>query len=163
PYNQQVANNGAGWDTLLSYLGQIRQQDNAPFDVYYYGAFAPAASAIQYCGGGGGAGLGNIAGAGDAFSRAASGRGFGDGGGQASGIAWETAVHEIGHTHGRYHSPCGGAAQPDPNYPYPNAIIGDWGYNLLTKQLYDPNQYTDVMGYCQPVWISDFTFKALLQ
>src|SRR4029079_14363205 len=77
----------------------------------------------------------------------------------ASGIAWETSVHEIGHTHGRDHSPCGGAAGADPSYPYQGAIIGKWGYNLLTQQLYNPNNVTDVMGYCQPIWVSDFTFK----
>lgn len=159
-YNQQVASNGSGWDQLLGYLGEVRQQDNAAFDVYYYGAFSPAAGVGQYCGGGCVAGLGNIGGVNDSYSRAAIGLGFSDDGGA---IAWETAVHEIGHTHGRYHSPCGGAAGADPNYPYQNAIIGKWGYNLVTQQLYEPNSYTDVMGYCQPIWVSDFTFNGFMQ
>lgn len=157
-YNQDVSPNGYGWDQLLGYLGDVRSQDNAPFETYYYGIFSPAQGVNQYCGGGCVAGLGNIAGVGDSYSRAAIGLGFSDDGGA---IAWETAVHEIGHTHGRYHSPCGGAAGADPAYPYPNAQIGVWGYNLLSKKLYSPTNVTDVMGYCQPIWVSDFTWKAL--
>ncbi len=157
-YNNDVSPNGAGWDELLGYLGQIRSNDNAPFDVYYYGIFSPANGVGSFCGGGCVAGLGNIAGVGDSYSRAAIGLGFSDDGGA---IAWETAVHEIGHTHGRYHSPCGGAAGTDPNYPHPGAEIGVWGYNLLKKSLYNPTSYTDVMGYCTPIWISDFTYKGL--
>lgn len=155
-YNSAVNANGNGWDGLLGYIGQVRADDNAPFDAYYYGIFSPSNSVGQYCGGGCVAGLGNIGGPGDPYSRAAIGLGFSDDGGA---IAWETAVHEIGHTHGRYHSPCGGAAGTDPAYPYDNAIIGVWGYNLLSKQLYNTTGYTDVMGYCQPIWVSDFTYK----
>ncbi len=155
-YNQDVSPNGSGWDSLLGYLGDVRSQDNAPFDVYYYGIFAPAQGVNQFCGGGCVAGLGNIAGVGDSYSRAAIGLGFSDDGGA---IAWETAVHEIGHTHGRYHSPCGGAAGTDPQYPYPKAQIGVQGYNLLTQKLYNPTTVTDVMGYCTPIWVSDFTWK----
>lgn len=158
-WNQDVSPNGYGWQELLGAVGQLRQQDGAAFDVYYYGIFAPAQSIGQYCGGGCVAGLGNIGGPGDAYSRAAIGLGFGEDGGQ---MAWETAVHEIGHTHGRYHSPCGGAQGTDPNYPYSGAKIGVWGYNLLTQKLYDPNGYTDVMGYCFPIWVSDFTYLGFL-
>ncbi len=35
-----------------------------------------------------------------------------------------------------------------------------WGYNLLTKAFHDPKE-TDVMGYCDHVWISDYTFTGL--
>lgn len=160
PYNGQVDANGNGWDQLLGYLGQLRADDNAPFDMYYYGAFSPASSFENFCGGGCVAGLGNIGGSGDAYSRAAIGLGFNYDGGS---VAFETAVHEIGHTHGRYHSPCGGAAGTDPKYPYAGAKIGVWGYNIITGKLYDPNANTDVMGYCQPIWISDFTWKGIYQ
>lgn len=156
-YNNTVSNNGNGWENLLAYIGQVRANDNAPFEAYYYGIFSPAAGVGQYCGGGCVAGLGNIGGPSEEYTRAAIGLGFSDDGGA---IAWETAVHEIGHTHGRYHSPCGGAAGADPQYPHQNAIIGVWGYNLLTEKLYSPTGYTDVMGYCQPIWVSDFTYKA---
>jgi hypothetical protein len=154
-YNSTVSSNGAGWDNLLGTIGQLKADDNAAFEVYYYGIFSPSQSVNTYCGGGCVAGLGNIGGISDSYARSAIGLGF------AGDIAWETAVHEIGHTHGRYHSPCGGAQGTDPAYPYQNAIIGVWGYNLLTEQLFSPSGFTDVMGYCQPIWVSDFTYKGL--
>ncbi len=81
----------------------------------------------QFCGGGCVAGLGMIGGSQDAYSRAAIGLGY------SGEIATETAVHEIGHTHGRQHSPCGGAQGTDPAYPYQDGSIGVWGYDLLDK------------------------------
>lgn len=158
-WDQAVNANGYGWGELLGYVGEVRQQDATPADVYYYGIFAPAQTVTEYCASGCVAGLGNLAQPGDPYSRAAIGLGMSDDGGAT---AWETAVHEIGHTHGRQHSPCGGAQGTDPNYPYSGAKIGVWGYNLLTQQLYDPNAYTDVMGYCLPIWISDFTYLGIL-
>lgn len=155
PWNSSVDSNGNGWGELLTQIGDLRQNDNAPSDVYYYGIFSPAQDVNQYCGGGCVAGLGNVGGPGDAYARAAIGLGF------SGDIATETAVHEIGHTHGRQHSPCGGAQGTDPAYPYQGASIGVWGYDLLSKQLLSPADTTDVMGYCQPVWVSDFTYKAL--
>ncbi|MBK8251948.1 MAG: hypothetical protein IPK82_04695 [Polyangiaceae bacterium] len=155
-YSGDVSPNGFGWDKILGYLGQVRSQDQAPFDVYYYGIFAPANSIGQFCGGGCVAGLGNIGGPGDAYSRAAVGLGFEN----DSVASWETAVHEIGHTHGRFHSPCGGAQGTDPGYPYSGGKIGVWGYSLPKQQLFAP-EAKDVMGYCYPIWISDFTYNAL--
>jgi hypothetical protein len=78
-------------------------------------------------------------------------------------VSWETAVHELGHAFGRYHSPCGGADGIDPGYPYPNGFIGTWGYNLLTRQLYPPATVADVMSYCEPIWVSDYTWKGLFE
>ena len=158
-FKQEVSPFGGGWENLLGYVGQVRQQDNAAFDVYYYGIFAPAQSMGQFCGGGCVAGLGNLGGPGDAYSRAAIGLGFPDG----AQMAWETAVHEIGHTHGRQHSPCGGAAGADPNYPHPNAATGVWGYDLVTQKLFDPAAFKDVMSYCYPIWVSDFTYVGFLE
>ena len=157
-YNQDVDPGGYGWDQLLGYIGDVRSQDQAAFDVYYYGIFSPAKTLSQYCGGGCVAGLGNIAGVGDSYSRAAIGLGMSDDGGQT---AWETAVHEIGHTHGRYHAPCGGAAGVDPQFPYSGAKLGVWGYNQIKKHLFNPMSTTDVMGYCLPIWVSDYTWNGL--
>ncbi len=160
PYNQDVSPNGYGWQELLGFVGDLRQQEQAAFDVYYYGIFNPSNSLGQFCGGGCVAGLSNLAfGPGDAYSRASIGLGFSDDGGP---LAWETAVHEVGHAHGRQHSPCGGAQGVDPAYPYPGAKLGVWGYDLAKQQLVDPGPYTDVMGYCVPIWVSDFTYVALM-
>ncbi len=154
-WKNSVYADGNGWDGLLDAIATLRQNDNAPDDVYYYGIFSPTSDAGQFCGGGCVAGLGMIGAASDAYSRAAIGLGF------TGEIATGTAVHEVGHNHGRKHSPCGGAQGTDPAYPYAGASIGVWGYDLLTKELFSPDKLTDVMGYCNPVWISDFTYKAL--
>jgi hypothetical protein len=70
----------------------------------------------------------------------------------------DLAAHEIGHNLGRRHSPCGVAG--DPSYPYPGGLIGNFGFNLSTFQVI-PDTNTDVMGYCDNVWISDYTYEGL--
>jgi hypothetical protein len=72
-----------------------------------------------------------------------------------------TMAHEIGHAHGREHAPCGGAQGVDRGFPYKGGGIGVWGYNILDKSLVSPSQGKDMMGYCQPEWVSDYTFTAL--
>jgi hypothetical protein len=155
---QSVDPNGNGWGELLDGIAQLRANDNAPAEVYYYGIFSPASSANQYCGGGCVAGLGMVASsAQDTYSHAAIGLGF------SGDIATETAVHEIGHTQGRNHAPCGGAQGVDPGFPYAGAKIGVWGYDLVSKQLLSPSTTTDMMGYCSPIWISDYTYSAIFK
>ena len=51
--------------------------------------------------------------------------------------------------------------QADANYPYDNGGIGIWGFDPRTGGLINPGSYTDIMGYCDPVWVSDFTVKAI--
>ena len=69
-----------------------------------------------------------------------------------------TYAHELGHNVGLRHAPCGSASGPDPDYPYDNGDIGVWGYDLRRSRLLNPEQYADLMGYCRPRWISDFSF-----
>ena len=153
-WNQTISPNGSGWSQILDTVAQLRQQEGTPPDVYYFGVFAPAPSFNQFCSSGCVAGLGMVGSATDNYSRAAVGLGY------SGDDAWTTAIHEIGHTHGRNHSPCGGAQGVDPDYPYSGANIGVWGYDLGSKQLIGPSQGKDVMGYCDPIWISDYTYKA---
>lgn len=75
--------------------------------------------------------------------------------------ALQTCQHELGHTMGRYHAPCGGAAGPDPTYPYAGAKIGSWGYDAKLKQLMQPMGYVDLMSYCSPAWVSDYNYRAV--
>lgn len=136
-----------GWSNLLDQITQLRQSDNAPEDVYYYG--------IHNANGNGLLGLGWIGGSNDVWSRTAIGVGW------TGDTAPETAVHELGHNHGRGHSPCG--VSGDSSYPHPGARIGVWGYRPSTKELLDPNDYVDFMSYCSPAWISDWNFKHIFQ
>jgi hypothetical protein len=160
PYNQDVGAYGQGWEALLGYVSQVRQQDGAGFDVYYYGIFNPSNSLNQFCAGGCVAGLSNLTTSpGDSYGRASIGLGFSD---QGGAFAFETAAHEVGHAHGRFHAPGCGAQGTDPQFPYSGGKTGVWGYNLLTQQFYDPATHADVMSYCVPIWVSDYTFTALM-
>jgi len=71
-----------------------------------------------------------------------------------------TAAHEFGHNLGREHAPCGDPAYPDPDYPYSNGIIGQFGFNLSQFTVI-PDNYKDIMSYCSPEWVSDYTYRGL--
>lgn len=71
-------------------------------------------------------------------------------------------AHEVGHTMGLPHAPCGGPSGVDPNYPYPGASIGTWGYDVATAAVYNPASYTDLMSYCNPTWVSDYNYDKVL-
>ena len=75
----------------------------------------------------------------------------------------EVMAHELGHLLNRRHAPCGSAAGPDYHYPYRGGTIGAAGLDLQDQQTLDPWLYTDVMGYCSPLWVSDFTYKGVLE
>lgn len=75
-------------------------------------------------------------------------------------------AHELGHNYGRAHTPCGGPSQVDANYPstglYVGGRIGVWGYDQISRTLKDPQIYTDIMGYCNSQWISDYTYVGMM-
>ena len=72
-----------------------------------------------------------------------------------------TLAQELAHAMGRLHAPCGVAKAMDTKYPYADASIGTWGWDLETKELVDPNEVVDFMSYCSPVWVSDYTYAGL--
>jgi hypothetical protein len=72
-------------------------------------------------------------------------------------------AHELGHNMGRQHSPCGGPANPDPEFPHVGAAIGEAGYDVLHKRLRGPRGFTDYMSYCATNWTSDYTYRKILE
>jgi hypothetical protein len=73
----------------------------------------------------------------------------------------ETAAHEIGHNLGRSHAPCGNPSGPDPSYPYAGGAIGQFGLDVPKSVLWSATTTYDLMGYCDPQWVSDYTYKGL--
>ncbi|BDG15307.1 peptidase M66 [Thermus brockianus] len=129
------ANNGNTWGQLLDELRLLRQADGS--GRYYYGFVR-----VTYTSG--------IAGIGYIGHPVAAGWDY-------ASSAPAVMAHELGHNFRREHAPCGTSG--DPNYPYPGGKIGTWGYDLATATLYDPNQYYDLMSYCSPEWVSDYTYE----
>jgi len=89
--------------------------------------------------------------------------------GAPAAIAWDKAssapgviAHELGHNFGRSHAPCGNPGGPDPQYPYVNGSIGTWGLDLPAMDLKAPGTYKDLMSYCNPDWISDYNYLAVM-
>ncbi len=70
-------------------------------------------------------------------------------------------AHEVGHNMSLRHSPCGRPQQVDPDYPYPDGNIGVHGYDPRADTLVDPST-PDLMSYCLPQWISDYSFNKAL-
>ncbi len=162
PWNQELSPNGDGWfGPGLALLG-YRSEDGSSDDVYYYGMFNPRETINQWC----------IAGCllgvtllndsppdvGSVNLRLALGVGYTE-------RAADVAAHEVGHAHGRQHAPCGPPGNTpdgiDPGYPYPNGHTGVWGWDIVTGELKDPADHTDIMGYCDSQFVSDYTYRAL--
>lgn len=146
----------AGWASLLDVVRQTRAGDRAPEDVYYFGLVAPADTHAIYCGTGCTTGVSFTPRSPSGNSQVSLGLGF------TGPVSVDAVVHELGHAHGRAHAPCGRPDRPDPAFPYPEALIGVWGYDARgTGQLQSPESTRDIMGYCGPRWVSDYTYRGL--
>lgn len=78
-------------------------------------------------------------------------------------------AHEIGHVLGLSHAPCGAPSQIEPQWPtgahYDGALLGpspllDAG-TLVPLNLTRASERTDLMGYCEGIWLSDFHYHKL--
>jgi hypothetical protein len=83
--------------------------------------------------------------------------------------ARDLVAHELGHTFGRRHTPCGGPTGIDLSYPVPTGTLDvaghdvySWANGLATSAAAVSTNTGDVMGYCFPVWSSAYTYKAVL-
>jgi hypothetical protein len=148
------------WNTALNQIRAKRQQDAPAADVYYYGLLKCTDTFQQFCQGGCTAGIGYVGSASQAQTRASMGIAF------TGSQSPATMAHEIGHNHGRNHAPCvpqgGSISGVDDGFPYDGANIGVWGYDSRSKMLVDPDGITDIMGYCNNKWISDYTYDGLV-
>ncbi|MFT3712607.1 MAG: M66 family metalloprotease [Archangium sp.] len=134
-WTQEISPSDANsWAALLGGLAQAKGSDGS--DRNYYGW-------VRANFGGGVAGIGYLG------QATATGR----------DDSAQVAAHELGHNFGRNHAPCGGAAGADPSYPYPNARIGTYGWN--GSQLLAPTQFVDLMSYCNPGWVSDYSYEGV--
>jgi hypothetical protein len=157
PWPLAVDARGQGWDQLLAALMRMRRSDFVDDDVYYVGVFAPAPTMNQYCHGGCILGIAPSAAFWDIGLRVAMVVGF-----QGAPAADGTLAQELAHAMGRGHAPCGGPDYVDTDYPYANATIGVAGWDVVKKQIVDPDSRRfDFMSYCGPVWTSDYTWKGI--
>ncbi len=76
--------------------------------------------------------------------------------------AGNTFAHEIGHAIGLRHAPCGGAAGPDPGYPFPNANTGAFGMDIAAGNVVKGPTLPDIMSYCDNQWVSAYNYNIVL-
>jgi hypothetical protein len=132
-----ASNSNSAWDALLVEMELLRVSEGSPRN--YFGivktSYNGGIAGISYIGGNASVGY--------------------DG---ASAV--EIISHELGHSWGRFHAPCGINGNTDPHYPYPAGNIGVYGLDVATKTLYPPAT-AEVMSYCHPQWISDYTYSGV--
>ncbi len=138
-----LTSGGTNWSAVLGEIYNLRTAQGSA--ATYYGVVK-----VNY--GSGVAGLGYV--------------------GAPAAIGWDNtsggtntlvAAHELGHTFGRWHSPCSVSSGLQAGYPYAGGVTGQYGYSASANKLYAPNA-GDIMGYCfSNTWISDFTWEAVMQ
>ena len=146
-WNEPLSNFGE----LNSFMSQMRFDEGAAPEVYYYGL-------VDVCSGGLGGAGGQAYGIPSdptsmdaAYQRVSSGLSLPD------NPEWsaETFVHEVGHSQGRRHVACNGQeGGPDPTYPIEGGDVGEWGFGVIDFALRHPTVHKDYMTYCHPVWVS---------
>ncbi|MBN2341862.1 MAG: hypothetical protein JXX29_03660 [Deltaproteobacteria bacterium] len=154
---------GNGWETLLNEVTNRRATDGVDGDVYYMGLFCPMEKFYDwndpensFCNYACVTGLSwQVTAIGDSYLRASIALGYED------PDTPVTVAHELGHAHGRLHSPSGGADYVDSSYPVSDGTLDVLGYGTRQEQLFIADQYFDFMGYDYPQWVSAYTYSAL--
>lgn len=149
-FTGNINQHGQIWSDLLAEMASVKEFENAPDSQVYYTNVPVSANGRTWFTSG-------IAGIGYIGYRASVALDFGN-----NDQTGALAAHEIGHNFTRRHSPCGGAAGTDPGYPYADARIGVHGFDIVQNALYLPQSTVrDVMSYCDPQWVSDYTYRGL--
>ncbi|HTN48269.1 MAG TPA: IPT/TIG domain-containing protein [Burkholderiaceae bacterium] len=133
------------WQNALNELRQLRAMEVASGNTtrFYFGFVKRS--------GGGIAGIGYVP-------------GFAAIGWDANTLWPRTMSHELGHNLSRPHAPCGGAASPDPNYPYAGGLLGPTPLTDSIPAAIDiqsPSGLADIMGYCNGSWFSDYNYREM--
>ena len=140
--NVERRNDGGGWSAWLREITLLWELEGQI--GYYYGV-----AGLPY--GSGVVGQGNLPPTGTLVG---------------ASVGWpnkRTLAHEVGHSMSLRHAPCGGAGGPDPSFPYSDGSIGIIGYDVGRRTMLHPRTYSDLMSYCRPYWISDFSFSKALR
>jgi len=134
-----LASSGTNWSPVLAELLALRTAEGS--SRHYYGVVKVSYNS-------GVAGLGYI--------------------GLPAAMGWDylptgdgVIAHELGHNFNRLHTPCGGPSGPDPYYPYAGGVIGVYGYDAQGDSV-KARTMPDLMSYCHPEWISDYTYRGAL-
>ena len=140
----QDDNGNLAWGTILNEIDLLRTAEHSA--RYYYGV-----AKVSY-----GSGIAGVAYVSTSTlnARAALGWDY-----LPSGAT--VAAHELGHNWGRNHAPCGGPLGVDGSYPHPDGSTGVYGLDVATL-IVKPPTLNDIMGYCDPKWIGDYTYEAVL-
>ena len=138
PYQLKAGSNKSSAYIMLSELFDLRRIEGE--GVYYYGYFKPEMG-DNCCGG-----LGYIG-----YPVAV---GYDDDNG-------EILAHELGHNLGRQHVNCGAPKSPDTGYPYPVNSMGSVGLDLALTGWMSPDDHKDLMSYCGPKHVSDYSVAAV--
>jgi hypothetical protein len=132
-------------------LQRMRKIDNAAPGAYYHMLLAAEDSTDKWLG------LGEEAGPGP--EQAASRIAMTYVTGHQVDSQMDTVSHEMGHNLGRNHAPGCGAQGIDAGFPYANTGVGVDGFSVPEMAFKSKKTFKDVMGYCYPTWISDYTWN----
>lgn len=134
-----TAAGSAGWTALLREIAALRTAEGAR--RYYFGVVRRASGGIS--------GVGYL--------------------GQPAAVGWDrlpaaaqTMAHELGHNFNRHHAPCGNPAGVDRAFPTADATLDVHGWNVRTGEVMSPGARHDLMSYCDPEWISRYTWQAVM-
>ena len=142
--------NAAQGQGLLDRLQQLRFQEDAPPEQYYYGVIRPCQGAPDF------SGIAQLGGPspGQAAQRVGWGVYHAN-----PGTTADTFVHEIGHEQGRFHIACNGMeGGPDVTYPdHPEGDTESWGIDVMLDPVtIKPPSTHEYMSYCGSNWVSQW-------